>query len=112
LGHSLTNKLSLSNEKPKPAHFKHPSKTHLPILNHRLIPPTREQDDDAAMGKTSGAKQATVVVAAMALGWLAIEIAFKPFLDKFRSSIDKSDPTKDPDDFDTAATATTSKEGL
>ncbi|KFK34488.1 hypothetical protein AALP_AA5G152100 [Arabis alpina] len=55
------------------------------------------------MGKASGAKQATVVVAALALGWLAIEIAFKPFLEKFRSSIDKSDPTKDPDDIDAEA---------
>ncbi|XP_018463560.1 outer envelope membrane protein 7 [Raphanus sativus] len=52
------------------------------------------------MGKASGAKQATVVVAALAFGWLAIEIAFKPFLDKLRSSIDKSDPAKDPDDTD------------
>ncbi|CAN7013021.1 unnamed protein product [Brassica rapa subsp. trilocularis] len=52
------------------------------------------------MGKASGAKQATVVVAALAFGWLAIEIAFKPFLDKLRSSIDKSNPAKDPDDSD------------
>lgn len=52
------------------------------------------------MGKASGAKQATVVVAALAFGWLAIEIAFKPFLDKLRSSIDKSDPAKDSDDSD------------
>ncbi|ESQ45260.1 hypothetical protein EUTSA_v10010886mg [Eutrema salsugineum] len=57
------------------------------------------------MGKASGAKQAAVVVAALAFGWLAIEIAFKPFLDKFRSSIDNSDPSKDPDDADTDAAA-------
>ncbi|VVB02256.1 unnamed protein product [Arabis nemorensis] len=57
------------------------------------------------MGKASGTKQATVVVAALAFGWLAIEIAFKPFLDKLRSSIDKSDPAKDPDDADAAAAA-------
>ncbi|CAH8388228.1 unnamed protein product [Eruca vesicaria subsp. sativa] len=55
------------------------------------------------MGKASGAKQATVVVAALAFGWLAIEIAFKPFLEKLRSSIDKSDPAKDPDDTDADA---------
>lgn len=57
------------------------------------------------MAKPSGTKQATVVVAALAFGWLAIEIAFKPFLEKFRSSIDKSDPTKDPDDADADASA-------
>uniref|UniRef100_A0A1J3FH92 Outer envelope membrane protein 7 n=1 Tax=Noccaea caerulescens TaxID=107243 RepID=A0A1J3FH92_NOCCA len=57
------------------------------------------------MAKPSGTKQATVVVAALAFGWLAIEIAFKPFLEKFRSSIDKSDPTKDPDDADADAAA-------
>ncbi|XP_006292093.2 outer envelope membrane protein 7 [Capsella rubella] len=61
------------------------------------------------MGKASGAKQATVVVAALAFGWLAIEIAFKPFLDKFRSSIDQSDPSKDPDDFESDADAATTK---
>ncbi|CAA7019211.1 unnamed protein product [Microthlaspi erraticum] len=57
------------------------------------------------MGKPSSTKQATVVVAALAFGWLAIELAFKPFLEKFRSSIDKSDPTKDPDDADAEAVA-------
>lgn len=66
--------------------------------------------------KTSGTKQATVVVAALAFGWLAIEIAFKPFLEKFRSTIDKSDPTKDPDDVDAdaaaAASTTSSDEGM
>ncbi|WCJ21513.1 outer envelope membrane protein 7 [Euphorbia peplus] len=43
-------------------------------------------------------KQAMVVLGALACGWLAIEMAFKPFLDKARSSIDKSDPARDPDD--------------
>ncbi|XP_019057029.1 PREDICTED: outer envelope membrane protein 7-like, partial [Tarenaya hassleriana] len=38
------------------------------------------------------AKQVAVVVGALALGWLAIEIALKPLLHKFRSSADKSDP--------------------
>nr|ADE75611.1 unknown [Picea sitchensis] len=38
-------------------------------------------------------------VAAMALGWLAIELAFKPSLDESRDSINKSlDPDHDPDD--------------
>ncbi|KAL1199871.1 Outer envelope membrane protein 7 [Cardamine amara subsp. amara] len=62
------------------------------------------------MGKTSGTKQATIVVAALACGWLAIEIAFKPFLEKFRSSIDKSDPTKDPDDVNAAAGSSSSSD--
>lgn len=47
------------------------------------------------MGK---AKEAAVVVSALAFVWLAIELALKPFLDKTRASIDKSDPTRDPDD--------------
>lgn len=32
------------------------------------------------------------------MGWLAIEMAFKPFLDKARSAMDKSDPARDPDE--------------
>ncbi|KAL0004655.1 hypothetical protein SO802_012216 [Lithocarpus litseifolius] len=47
------------------------------------------------MGKSTATKQAVVVFEAF--GWLAIELAFKPFLDKFRAAIDKSDPTRDPD---------------
>ncbi|XP_004493657.1 outer envelope membrane protein 7-like [Cicer arietinum] len=47
------------------------------------------------MGK---AKEAVVVVGALACVWLAIELAFKPFLTHTRDSIDKSDPTRDPDD--------------
>ncbi|KAK7336738.1 hypothetical protein VNO77_17284 [Canavalia gladiata] len=47
------------------------------------------------MGK---AKEAVVVAGALAFVWLAIEIAFKPFLNKTRASIDESDPTRDPDD--------------
>ena len=43
-------------------------------------------------------KEAVVVVGALALAWLAIELALKPFLSKTRASIDKSDPTRDPDD--------------
>ncbi|KAF3450183.1 hypothetical protein FNV43_RR06263 [Rhamnella rubrinervis] len=50
------------------------------------------------MGKTAVTKQAMVVLGALAFGWLAIELAFKPFLDKARSAMDKSDPARDPDD--------------
>ncbi|GAU23346.1 hypothetical protein TSUD_333930 [Trifolium subterraneum] len=54
------------------------------------------------MGK---AKEAIVVAGALAFVWLTIELAFKPFLSQTRDSIDKSDPTRDPDDdaLDTAA---------
>ncbi|XP_048139010.1 outer envelope membrane protein 7-like [Rhodamnia argentea] len=48
------------------------------------------------MGK--GAKQVAVVFGALAVGWLAIELAFKPFLDRARAAMDKSDPARDPDD--------------
>nr|pir outer envelope membrane 14K protein, chloroplast - garden pea [Pisum sativum] len=40
------------------------------------------------MGK---AKEAVVVAGALAFVWLAIELAFKPFLSQTRDSIDKSD---------------------
>ncbi|KAJ7977426.1 Outer envelope membrane protein 7 [Quillaja saponaria] len=50
------------------------------------------------MGKSSATKQAMVVFGALAFGWLAIELAFKPLLDKARAAMDKSDPTRDPDD--------------
>jgi len=54
------------------------------------------------MGK---AKEAVVVAGALAFVWLAIELAFKPFLSQTRDSIDKSDPTRDPDDIPAAAAA-------
>ena len=50
------------------------------------------------MGKSTAMKQAAVVFGALAFGWLAIEMAFKPFLDKARAAMDKSDPDRDPDD--------------
>ncbi|KAK9945352.1 hypothetical protein M0R45_010872 [Rubus argutus] len=50
------------------------------------------------MGKPSATKQAMVVFGALAVGWLAIELAFKPFLDKARSAMNKTDPAHDPDD--------------
>ncbi|KMT06005.1 hypothetical protein BVRB_7g163360 [Beta vulgaris subsp. vulgaris] len=42
-------------------------------------------------------KQAAIVMSALAFGWLAIELAFKPWLDKARAALDKSDPAYDPD---------------
>lgn len=54
------------------------------------------------MGDSDSAKKtvksALVVAGAVAVGWLTIELAFKPFLDRFRGAIDKSDPARDPDD--------------
>ncbi|GMI73832.1 hypothetical protein HRI_001052500 [Hibiscus trionum] len=44
------------------------------------------------MGKSSPVKQAAVVAGALALGWMAIELAFKPLLDKARAAMDKTDP--------------------
>ncbi|KAK7285375.1 hypothetical protein RJT34_20144 [Clitoria ternatea] len=54
------------------------------------------------MGK---AKEAVVVAGALAFAWLAIELALKPFLNKARGSIEKSDPAHDPDDVPPAAAA-------
>ncbi|VFQ68590.1 unnamed protein product [Cuscuta campestris] len=48
--------------------------------------------------KKSSLKSAAVVFGALAAGWLAIELAFKPFLDKARAALKKSDPNYDPDD--------------
>ncbi|KAA0057297.1 6.7 kDa chloroplast outer envelope membrane protein [Cucumis melo var. makuwa] len=48
--------------------------------------------------RPSGTTQAFFVFSALAMGWLAIEMAFKPFLDKARSAMDKSDPARDPDE--------------
>ncbi|XP_022771089.1 outer envelope membrane protein 7-like [Durio zibethinus] len=50
------------------------------------------------MGKSTTIKQAAVVFGALAFGWMAIEMALKPFLDKARAAMDKSDPDRDPDD--------------
>ncbi|KAL0922751.1 hypothetical protein M5K25_006766 [Dendrobium thyrsiflorum] len=51
-------------------------------------------------------KSALVVAGGLALAWVTMETAFKPWLDRLRSSIARSDPAADPDDADTAATAT------
>ncbi|KAG6757787.1 hypothetical protein POTOM_038112 [Populus tomentosa] len=40
-------------------------------------------------------KQTIVVYGALAFRWLAIEMSFKPFLNKARFAIDKSDPARD-----------------
>lgn len=50
------------------------------------------------MAKHNSLKSTAVVFGALAFGWLAIELAFKPWLDKARSAMDKSDPSRDPDD--------------
>uniref|UniRef100_A0A3Q7H5T5 Outer envelope membrane protein 7 n=1 Tax=Solanum lycopersicum TaxID=4081 RepID=A0A3Q7H5T5_SOLLC len=50
------------------------------------------------MAKNNSLKSTAVVFGALAFGWLAIELAFKPWLDKARASMDKSDPSRDPDD--------------
>ncbi|XP_021805742.1 outer envelope membrane protein 7 [Prunus avium] len=50
------------------------------------------------MGKPTATQQAMVVFGALAVGWLAIEMAFKPWLDKARAAMDKSDPARDPDE--------------
>ena len=52
------------------------------------------------MAKTSSLKSTAVVVSALAFGWLAIEFAFKPWLEKARAALNKSDPSRDPDDAD------------
>jgi hypothetical protein len=41
--------------------------------------------------------QAVVVFGALAFGWQAIEMAFKPFLDKALLAMDKFDPARNPD---------------
>lgn len=43
-------------------------------------------------------KSGLVILGAIACGWLAIELAFKPFLDRARNAINKADPNCDPDD--------------
>ncbi|KAL5983390.1 hypothetical protein ACLOJK_017475 [Asimina triloba] len=52
---------------------------------------------------TNTLKSALVVVGAIAFGWLSIELAFKPFLNRAREALDKADPARDTDDQDDAA---------
>lgn len=56
-----------------------------------------------AKGEPTPLKSVVVVFGALAFGWAAIELAFKPWLGKARASMDKSDPTRDPDDVDVDA---------
>lgn len=52
----------------------------------------------------SAMKTTLVVLGGLALSWLTMETAFKPYLDRIRGSINRSDPTRDPDsDGDDAA---------
>ncbi|KAL0437495.1 UNVERIFIED_CONTAM: Small nuclear ribonucleoprotein SmD1a [Sesamum radiatum] len=53
---------------------------------------------EKSMAKSTSAKSAAIVFGALACGWLAIELAFKPWLVKARSAMDKSAPDHDPDD--------------
>lgn len=50
------------------------------------------------MVKSEKLKSAAVVIGALGMAWLTLELAFKPFLDQLRKSVDKSDPNRDPDD--------------
>ena len=50
--------------------------------------------------KASALKSTAVVAGALAFSWFAIELAFKPWLDKARAAMAKSDPSRDPDDAD------------
>ncbi|KAF7120337.1 hypothetical protein RHSIM_Rhsim13G0023900 [Rhododendron simsii] len=52
----------------------------------------------ARSAKGGALKSTAVVAGALAFGWLAIELAFKPWLEKARAAMNKSDPTQDPDD--------------
>ncbi|XP_020583210.1 outer envelope membrane protein 7-like [Phalaenopsis equestris] len=51
-------------------------------------------------------KSVLVVAGGLALAWVTMETAFKPWLDRLRSAMARSDPTADPDDVDTADTPT------
>ncbi|OVA07428.1 hypothetical protein BVC80_8713g10 [Macleaya cordata] len=56
----------------------------------------REKEERQRMGALTSA---VIAIVALALGWITIEIACKPCLDKGREAIDRSlDPNYDPDD--------------
>ncbi|ONK68703.1 uncharacterized protein A4U43_C05F15010 [Asparagus officinalis] len=62
-------------------------------------------------------KTTLIVLGGLAVSWLTMETAFKPFLDRIRGSMDRSDPNHDPDSDDDAADfgdakGKASKEGL
>lgn len=52
----------------------------------------------AGGGGGSPLKRALLVTGGLALVWLTVETAFKPFLDRLRASISRSDPARDPDE--------------
>lgn len=54
--------------------------------------------EELKMAKQNSTKSAAIVFGALAFGWLAIEMALKPWLVKARSAM--NDPDADPDDAD------------
>ncbi|KAG0488653.1 hypothetical protein HPP92_007464 [Vanilla planifolia] len=69
----------------------------------------REGDSDGEMGRKErdgGAlKSALVVAGGLALAWITMEAAFKPWLDRLRAAIARSDPAADPDDANTTSSS-------
>ncbi|KAH9291558.1 hypothetical protein KI387_043258, partial [Taxus chinensis] len=58
-----------------------------------------KETSNAGSSKMSSITSSVFAIAGLALGWAAIEFAFKPSLDQSREAIDKSlDPNYDPDD--------------
>ncbi|KAF8413569.1 hypothetical protein HHK36_001560 [Tetracentron sinense] len=61
----------------------------------------REQEQEKKAERMGGLTSAVIAIAGLALGWITIEIACKPCLDKGREAIDRSlDPNYDPDIID------------
>ncbi|KAJ4954758.1 hypothetical protein NE237_011541 [Protea cynaroides] len=61
---------------------------------------TKEKSLIKTKNKENSLKSAIVVAGALAFGWLTIEHAFKPYLGNARDAMNKSDPARDPDDYD------------
>ncbi|CAL5425261.1 unnamed protein product [Camellia sinensis] len=77
----------------------------LQFLGHLVLKEEEEEESSMARSGNANALKSTAIVAgALAFGWLAIELAFKPWLDKARAALTKSDPTRDPDDADDDST--------
>ncbi|KAL6973937.1 hypothetical protein U1Q18_028121 [Sarracenia purpurea var. burkii] len=60
--------------------------------------------------RASSLKSTTMVVRDLAFGWLAIELAVKPLLDKARAAMANTDSSRDPADGDAAVTKKKSPE--